>query len=114
MYINILYKMYGAAVAKCPANLAGNNAGNICDTGLHPVGATNTQLNSFLATVFGVLAVVAVILLVIGGIQFMTSGGNSEQTNKAKNTILYALIGLAVAISAELIVAFILKRIQGL
>ena len=105
--------MYGAAgdaVAKCPADLAGNN----CDTGLPTVGATNTQLNSLLATVFGVLAVVAVILLVIGGIQFMTSGGNSEQTNKAKNTILYALIGLAVAISAELIVAFILKRIQGL
>jgi len=110
MYINILYKMYGAAVAKCTNDLAGNN----CDTGLPTVGATNTQLNSFLATVFGVLAVVAVILLVIGGIQFMTSGGNSEQTNKAKNTILYALIGLAVAISAELIVAFILNKIQGL
>jgi len=110
MYINILYKMYGAAVANCPKDLAGNN----CDTGLPTVGATNTQLNSFLATVFGVLAVVAAVLLVVGGIQFMTSGGNSEQTNKARNTILYALIGLAVAVSAELIVAFVLDRIKGL
>jgi hypothetical protein len=115
MYLTIFLKTYASAVAaNCPSALAGSSINSVCSTGLHNVGATKSQLNTFLATIFGILGVVAVVLLVVGGIQFMTSGGNSEQTNKARNTILYALIGLAVAVCAELIVAFVLDRIKGL
>jgi Type IV secretion system pilin len=109
----IIYKMFAAVVAPCPNDLTGGNR-SLCNTNLPSADANGTQLNLLLAVVFGILAVVAVIFVVVGGIQFMTSGGNSEQTNKAKNTILYALIGLAVAVSAELIVNFVLSKIGGL
>lgn len=113
MYTYFLNKLYFAATANCPDALTGGDP-SVCNTGLPSTAATNTQLNQLLSVVFGILGVVAVIFLVIGGIQFMTSGGNSEQTNKAKNTILYALIGLAIAVSAELLVAFVLNKIKGL
>ena len=54
---------------------------------------------------------VAVIMIVIGGIQYATSQGESAAISKAKNTILYAVIGLVVALSAAGIVTFITNSI---
>lgn len=54
---------------------------------------------------------VAVLAIIVGGIQFATSQGNSATVAKAKNTILYAVIGLVVAFLAYAIVNFVLKII---
>ena len=54
---------------------------------------------------------VAVIMIIIGGIQYATSQGESAAISKAKNTILYAVIGLVVALSAAGIVTFITNSI---
>ena len=51
---------------------------------------------------------IAVIKIVIGGIRYATSGGDSTQIQAAKNTILYAVVGLVVAIMAFAIVNFVL------
>lgn len=56
-----------------------------------------------------VLGAIAVIMIVIGGIRYTTSGGDSSSTTAAKNTILYAVIGLIVAILAFAIVNFVAK-----
>jgi len=55
-----------------------------------------------------VVGVVAVIMLVIGGVQYTMSQGDATQVKKAKDTILYAIIGLVVAILAFAIVNFVL------
>ena len=60
-------------------------------------------------TALYVLGMVAVLMIVIGGIRYTTSGGNSAQTKSAKDTILYAVIGLVVAILAYTIVNFVLN-----
>lgn len=57
---------------------------------------------------FFVIGVIAVIMIVIGGIRYATSGGDSSQVQAAKNTVLYAVIGLVVAILAFAIVNFVL------
>jgi len=54
---------------------------------------------------------VAVIMIIVGGIQYTTSQGDSSSVTKAKNTILYAVIGLVVALSAAGIVTFIITNI---
>jgi type IV secretory pathway VirB2 component (pilin) len=54
---------------------------------------------------------VAVIMIIVGGIQYATSQGESATLTKAKNTILYAVIGLVVALSAAGIVTFITNSI---
>lgn len=57
---------------------------------------------------FFVIGMIAVIMIVIGGIRYATSGGDSSQVQAAKNTVLYAVVGLVVAIMAFAIVNFVL------
>lgn len=52
-------------------------------------------------------AILAVIFIIYGGIRYITSQGNPEQTNHAKNTILSAVIGLIITIVASVVVGFI-------
>ena len=62
--------------------------------------------------VLGLLAVVAVIVIVIGGVQYMTSAGDPGKTKKAKDTILYACIGLIIAALAAIIVNFVINLVN--
>lgn len=55
-----------------------------------------------------IIGAVAVIMLVIGGIRYTISGGDQNQISAAKNTILYAIIGIVVAILAYAAVNFVI------
>ena len=57
-----------------------------------------------------VIGVGAVIMIMIGGFKYITSGGDSSRVSSAKDTILYAVIGLAVAALAQVIVQFVLTK----
>jgi hypothetical protein len=57
---------------------------------------------------FGWAAIICVIIVVIGGIQYVTSNGNPGNVQKAKQTILYAAIGLAISLLAVAIVNFVM------
>ena len=61
--------------------------------------------------IVGVLAIVAVIFIVVGGFNYMTSAGDTGKVQKAKNTIIYALIGLVIAVLAFAIVNFVISNI---
>lgn len=60
-----------------------------------------------------IIGAVAVIMLVIGGIRYTISGGDSNQVTAAKNTILYAIIGIVVAILAFAAVNFVIGSFGG-
>jgi len=53
------------------------------------------------------VGIVCVVFIIIGGIRYATSGGDPEKTKSAKNTILYALIGLAISVLANVIVQIV-------
>ncbi len=59
-----------------------------------------------------ILGAIAVIMIIIGGIRYTTSNGDSSNTKAAKDTILYAVIGLAVAVLAYAIVNFVLDAFK--
>lgn len=59
------------------------------------------------------IGAVAVIMLVIGGIRYVVSGGNSDQVTGAKNTIMYAIIGIVVAFLAYAAVSFVTTNLQS-
>ena len=61
--------------------------------------------------VIGIFAAVAAIFVVVGGYYYMTSGGDPGKVKRGKDTILYALIGLAVAALAFAIVNFVIVNI---
>lgn len=70
----------------------------------------NTSITKALQLVFGLAGAMAVIIVIIGGFNYTTSQGDPQKTSKAKNTILYALIGLVICISAFTIVSFVVGR----
>jgi len=53
------------------------------------------------------IGAIAVIMLIIGGIRYTISGGDSKAVESAKNTILYAIVGIIVALLAYAIVNFV-------
>jgi len=79
--------------------------------GLPIVGAGSSVFQTALQIVFGVLAALAILFIVLGGLRLVMAQGDPQGVTKARNTILYAVIGLAIAISAEVIVAFVLGKL---
>lgn len=76
-----------------------------------------TKINNMVHTVVNLLSaivgIVAVIMIIIGGFRYITSGGNDTSVTAAKNTILYAIIGLVVVALAQIIVRFTLSKITN-
>lgn len=72
-------------------------------------------VNNIIATVINifslVVGVVSVIMIIIGGLKYITSGGDSGNVSGAKNTILYAIVGLVIVALAQIIVKFVLSRV---
>ena len=57
-------------------------------------------LTSVITNLMGVMAMIALVFMIIGGIMYMTSGGNDKMITRAKNTWTAAIIGLAIAMAA--------------
>ena len=72
---------------------------------LFGVGGTFSTITNVLLFIVGAIAV---IMIVIGGLRYVLSGGDSSQITAAKNTILYAIIGIIVAILAYAVVNFVI------
>jgi len=67
-----------------------------------------TQVINILSLVVGI---VSVIMIIFGGFRYITSGGESGSVTTAKNTILYAIVGLVIVALAQLIVRFVLGKV---
>lgn len=66
-----------------------------------------TSIWSVIGVALGVLGGIAVIVIVIAGLMYVTSSGDSSKVSAAKTTILYAIVGVVVAVSAAGIITFI-------
>ena len=64
-------------------------------------------------TVLLIVGLISVIMLVYGGLRYILSGGDSKKVTDAKNTILYAIIGLIISMLAYAIVHFVLNSVIG-
>ncbi|MCA9344966.1 hypothetical protein KC946_03955 [Candidatus Saccharibacteria bacterium] len=73
--------------------------------------STRDPLQTILYFVFVVMGGVSLIVIMISGIKFMTAQGEPQALAKARLAIIYAAIGLAVAISASTILNFVVGRI---
>ena len=64
---------------------------------------------SILSYIIGVLAV---IMIMVGGFKYITSSGDSNAVANAKNTIVYALVGIVIAALAQFFVRFVLNNVK--
>lgn len=69
-------------------------------------------IQNIINIILGILGVVCFVIIVIGGVQYMTSTGEAAKTQKAKNTILYAVIGLIICALAGVITNFTINIIE--
>jgi lysylphosphatidylglycerol synthetase-like protein (DUF2156 family) len=68
-----------------------------------------TTVTNFLLFIVGTLSV---LMIVVGGIRYITSAGKDASVTKAKNTVLYAIIGLIVALLAYAAIDFVLNTLM--
>jgi hypothetical protein len=100
---------YGADAKSAICDGITTTTGNGCD-----VSPNSNKIRSALKLVLEVLSfivgIAAVIMIIIGGFRYVISAGDGANTAGAKNTILYALIGLVIVAFAQLIVKFVLNK----
>ena len=86
-----------------------------CDAATNEEG--KNRINGILEDVINifslVVGIISVIMIIIGGLKYITSGGDSGNVTGAKNTILYAIVGLVVVALAQFIVKFVLNRVAN-
>ena len=106
----------GADIQNCLSQGTGLDAsgsGNDCTPA--STSTSTDKINGIIKTVINVFSivvgVVAVIMIIIGGFRYITSGGDSSNVSGAKNTIIYAIIGLVVVALAQFIVQFVVNKV---
>lgn len=91
-------------VALVVEKASGIDAGN-------PAFGPSGVITTLIDTTSYVVGVMSVIMLIIGGFKYVTSGGNAQSAESAKSTVTYAIIGLIVGILAKTIVVFVLEKL---
>ncbi len=76
--------------------------------------SVDTLVKNIINILLWAIGIVSVIMLIIGGFRYVTSNGDSSQVTAAKNTIMYSVIGLIIAILAYAIVNFVVFRVGGI
>ena len=113
-----LFALPALAVAQ-NANIKGNLCGGASNLKFGPpsdcaANPDETGLNQLIAKIINIVsiivAIVAVIMIIVGGFKYIASGGDSSKVTGAKNTILYAVIGLVIVAVAQFIVKFVLGQ----
>ena len=115
MILPFLTHFYLAA-SDAAQNCGGNVTAIICSgTGANGTGIPGGNndlgltIGKIMGAVFGLMGSIAVVVVIVGGLQYVLSSGDPKRTGKAKETILYAVIGIVISLSAYAIVTYITK-----
>lgn len=92
-------------------NSATGSTDTTCASGTATDNSALTNLLSEIVNIFTlVVGVVAVIMIIVGGFKYITSGGEASNVSAAKNTIIYAIVGLIIVALAQVIVHFVVNK----
>jgi len=102
-------------INKCLSQGSGLNGTLSGDCQADPnAGSGTDNISSIMTLIVNIISIVvgfvSVVMIIWGGMKYVTSGGESGKITSAKNTIMYALIGLVVVALAQFIVRFVLKQ----
>lgn len=112
----VLLAVFGFSTALVPSPvLAANAIDEACVASPDsPICQDETDINDVITIVVNVLlfviGLISVVMIIIGGIMYTTSAGNANSITRAKNTILYSVIGLVVAFVAYAIVNWVVAQ----
>ena len=96
------------------ANLqAPNKSGDCTNINDDASEGVNDTVNLIINIFSWIVGVVSVIMVIFGGFRYITSGGDAGSVTSAKNTILYAIVGLIIVALAQIIVKFVLGNVTN-
>lgn len=90
------------------ANLKSSSPGN-CGSGAATT--LTKRIQDFINLFSIIIGIVAVIMIIVAGLRYVTAGGDANSIGSAKNTLIYAIVGLIVAALAQVIVRFVLGKV---
>lgn len=88
-------------------NAAQGNNGGDCTAGTTDNSGLKTIANKIVNLFSIIVGIVAVIMIIYGGFRYITSGGDSGRVGNAKNTLIYAIIGLIIVALAQFLVHYV-------
>ncbi len=83
------------------------------DIGIPQVPLNDNALATVLSIAFTAIGGIATLFLMIGAVRYVTSGGDQKNIQQAKDTILYAIVGIVISLSAFTVVQFTLGKLSG-
>jgi hypothetical protein len=109
--LSVLFVLTGASSTSAYSIQEGVNAarGDGMPTDLFGAGGVVTTLTNVLLFIVGALSVV---MIIVGGLRYVVSGGNTTSVTNAKNTVLYAIVGLVIAFLAFAAINFVLANLS--
>ncbi len=107
---SIALSMPARALAACGNPNDGLDGGLNCSTS--PI-SVNEALKRTINILLFIVGIASVIVVIVGGLRYVLSGGEPKNTAAAKDTILYAVIGIVVSLLAYAIVNFVLGQFGG-
>lgn len=81
--------------------------------GCNDTRSVNTIVQNILTVVYWAIVVIAVIVIIIGGLTYVTSTGDPSKTAKAKAAITVAIVGLVIMFLASAIINFVINTFKG-
>lgn len=116
-----------AATFTLPASVSALTNDQICTPDMAPeikaaYGCSDASSNvpdakdtavTIISNIILALGIVAVVVIIVGGVEYMTSAGDPGKIKKAKETILYSVIGLVICALAFAIVNFVIGNVLG-
>lgn len=106
MSSSLLLASYSSELGQKACDVASNAIG--CGTGLlEPGGFVANSINIFIA----IIGALSVLMIIVGGLRYVLSGGDAAGLKSAKDTIIYALVGLAISLLSFVIVSFVISRL---
>lgn len=109
--------VFAAGKVRCPDGINADDLTKCKSIGSSDNNLNNgnlmTTLNQIINVIIGVIGFIAVIVIILGGVQYTTSAGEASKVKKAKDTIMYGIVGLVVALLAYSIVNFVLSNLFG-
>lgn len=94
---------------------ANNNLNTDCGTAGTGNGQSDiSNLASRITNLFSlIVGIAAVVMVVYSGFRYITSGGDSNRVGSAKNSLIYAIVGLVIVAMAQFIVHYVINQTQG-
>lgn len=96
-------------------NVTGSEQPAVCKDnntdGGNPILGPDGVLTTYIRILSYAIGVISIIVIIIGGIRFITSNGDSQTVNAAQKTVIYAVVGLVVAAFSQALVLFVLSKI---